>query len=323
MQIPIELQEAIECLAESHNLKSLIRSREEVSSDYRKGADSKRAFRDEAQLLSYLITRFPATFAVCSKVFREIQDRLPGFVVRSMLDLGAGPGSASWAAAEQFGSLSTLHLVEREVDAIEVGRRLCEGSESAMKKAEWIRGSLEGEFPIPKVELAVLSYVLGEMSLEESQNVVDRLWANPIPVIALIEPGTPRGYERILILRDRMIEKGAQIIAPCPHRLACPMAGKDWCHFAARVERTSLHRRLKEGTLGYEDEKYSYIVLAKPEFEIQTIAGRVVRRPFKGSGHVKLPLCASDGNLKEVMVSRKDKEKYRNARDAEWGSAWM
>jgi ribosomal protein RSM22 (predicted rRNA methylase) len=323
MRIPFELEQAIETLAEPHKLKSLIKSREEVSSDYRKGADSKRAFQDEEQLLSYLITRFPATFAVCCKVFEEILARLPSFPIHSILDLGSGPGSASWAAAQVIPELTTLHMVEREVDAIEMGKRLAHLGVAPLAQASWTRGSLETEFLIPKADVAILSYVLGEMSLEQSQKIVDRLWASPIPLLVLIEPGTPRGYERILALRDEAIRKGAQIVAPCPHRLACPMKEGEWCHFGARVERTSLHRRLKDGTLGYEDEKYSYVVLAKPNLPITPIFGRLVHRPFKGSGHVKLPLCVNDGTLKEVTVTRKDKGPYKAARDSEWGSAWM
>ena len=319
MQLPAELQDAIETLAESHNLKSLIQGREAVSSDYRKGADSKRAFRDDAQLLSYLITRFPATYAVCCKVFDEIRQRLPMMSVGSVLDLGSGPGSASWAAIQCFGSIE-LYLIEREREAIEVGKRLGEVSGS-FGRASWTLGSLEEPFSIPGVDVAILSYVLGEMSLEASRKVVDRLWESSVPIVVLIEPGTPRGYQRIIDLRDRAIEKGARVVAPCPHGMKCPMSGGDWCHFAARVERSRLHRKLKGGTLGFEDEKYSYVVLAKGE--VPSIEGRVVGRPLKGSGHVKLPMCASDGTLKEIVVTRSDKKKYRDARDAEWGSAWM
>ncbi|MCI0389431.1 MAG: small ribosomal subunit Rsm22 family protein [Acidobacteria bacterium] len=35
------------------------------------------------------------------------------------------------------------------------------------------------------------------------------------------------------------------------------MADGDWRHFAARIERSSLHRRINGAELGYEDGKYS------------------------------------------------------------------
>jgi ribosomal protein RSM22 (predicted rRNA methylase) len=78
--------------------------------------------------------------------------------------------------------------------------------------------------------------------------------------MVIVEPGTMKGFSLLLALRDEMIGLGGHIIAPCPHHNACPMApiavdeaSGDRCHFAARCERTALHRRLKSGALGYVD----------------------------------------------------------------------
>jgi hypothetical protein len=46
--------------------------------------------------------------------------------------------------------------------------------------------------------------------------VVARLWDAAQGVLALIEPGTPAGYQRILAARSQLIEAGAQILAPLP-----------------------------------------------------------------------------------------------------------
>jgi ribosomal protein RSM22 (predicted rRNA methylase) len=47
-----------------------------------------------------------------------------------------------------------------------------------------------------------------------------------------------------------------------------------------------------------------------------------VRVPQKGSGHVRLPLCTQEGTLEQKLVTRRSKEAYRAAKDAEWGSPW-
>jgi ribosomal protein RSM22 (predicted rRNA methylase) len=99
------------------------------------------------------------------------------------------------------------------------------------------------------------------------------------------------------------------------------MAGtKDWCHFAARVERTSMHRRLKGGTLGHEDEKFSYLAFARDP--VTWPGSRIVRRPAISSGFVRLQLCVEGSELHDETVSRSRRGEYRMARHAHWGDAW-
>ena len=94
---------------------------------------------------------------------------------------------------------------------------------------------------------------------------------------------------------------------------------EDWCHFAARIERTAEHRRLKRGVLGHEDEKYSYLVASR--IPATWPRARIVRHPFFRPGHVQFTLCTADG-LKQETVGKSDAERYRQARKAEWGDAW-
>jgi ribosomal protein RSM22 (predicted rRNA methylase) len=98
------------------------------------------------------------------------------------------------------------------------------------------------------------------------------------------------------------------------------MKGDDWCHFSQRIERTRAHRLLKEGILGFEDEKFSYLVVSR--VAVLSCSSRIIRYPQKLSGHVRLSLCTGDG-LKEKVIARRDKENYRKARDSEWGESWM
>ena len=96
------------------------------------------------------------------------------------------------------------------------------------------------------------------------------------------------------------------------------MAGGDWCHFAARLARSSTHRQAKGGTLGYEDEKFSYVIMSKNENGFS--GARILRHPIKNKGHVSLKLCTQEG-LCERTISKKDKELYKKARKLEWGDS--
>lgn len=55
---------------------------------------------EEVTTATYAATRFPGTFAAIVRVFDELKSRLPNFKPRNMLDFGAGPGTAVWAAQE-------------------------------------------------------------------------------------------------------------------------------------------------------------------------------------------------------------------------------
>ena len=96
-------------------------------------------------------------------------------------------------------------------------------------------------------------------------------------------------------------------------------AAGDWCHFAQRLERTSIHRRIKSGALGHEDEKFSYVVFSREPFA--AAAARIVRHPQKRGGHVQLTLCTPEG-LRDRTIGKSRKEAYRRARKAAWGDPW-
>lgn len=304
MQLPEALQSAIDQILENTPQAVLRKARESLSQDYREGRTS--PFADEAKRLAYLGARMPATYAAVRKVLENIS--LSG----SVLDMGAGPGTASWAAADLFPALEKITLIEKSSEAIALGKTLA-ASHPVLQKASWIHQSI-GE-PIPKADAAILSYVLSELS--EPMVVVEACW-EAVPLLILIEPGTPKAFQLMRKIRERLIDLKAYIVAPCPHALGCPIQGADWCHFAARVERTRLHRLLKEGSLGYEDEKFSYLIASKTP--ALPVSNRILRHPLKQSGHVRLTVCTDSGKIEEKTISRKHKELYRQARDSNWGN---
>lgn len=137
----------------------------------------------------------------------------------------------------------------------------------------------------------------------------------------IVEPGTPDGYARMIEARDRLIAAGFHVAAPCPHSAACPIVpGTDWCHFSARVSRSSLHRQIKGGTLPYEDEKFSYV--AATRLPVAPAPARVVRKPQIRKGQVLLDLCEKDPALGRTTVTKRHGALYRAARDTDWGDPW-
>ena len=258
-------------------------------------------------MAAYLAYRAPATFAACAAAFRQVALLRPDWQPRSLLDVGAGPGAAAWAAAAVWPSLTELTLVEVEPEMLAAGREL-------LPDARWVQGDVAAARG--PADLVVASYVIGE--LDDVAGAARLLWAQAADTVAFVEPGTPAGYRRVLEARASVIEAGGFTVAPCPHDLPCPLPDDDWCHFAARLPRSKLHRRAKGADLGYEDEKFSYAVLSREPVRRPT--ARIIRQPQIHSGHVNLVTSEEDG-IHHRTVSRKQGPVYREAKSAAWGDA--
>jgi ribosomal protein RSM22 (predicted rRNA methylase) len=321
MNIPDNLQQAIDKETAKFSFHEILDAREELTNRYRSRRPEKQGFiTTEAQRCSYVAVRMPATYAVIRRVMEELQNRVTGTNPKTLLDLGAGPGTAMWAACSVFPSIQKMSLLEKDAELAALGRRLAQYSERiAIREATWQIADMEKEGQCPSHDIVILSYSIGELSQNRIAPVIQASWQATDQFLVVIEPGTPVGFERIRAIRSQLISLGGHLVAPCPHELPCPMAGGDWCHFSERIERSSLHRRLKEGSLGYEDEKFSYVIAAKNPFSLPQ--ARVLRHPLKRSGHVVLTLCTPEG-LKQETVSKKNGENYKQARKLEWGDVY-
>src|ERR1700686_5075777 len=82
-----------------------------ISKTYRDGGGSG-AIRSEADALAYALARMPATYAAVTASLNALCEIKPDYAPRSLLDIGAGPGTATWAAAEAFSSLNAVMLVD-------------------------------------------------------------------------------------------------------------------------------------------------------------------------------------------------------------------
>jgi ribosomal protein RSM22 (predicted rRNA methylase) len=287
-----------------------------LSDRYRSEAARHRSRLSSAEMHAYLATRVPATFAATRRVLAELAPLRPGWAPASLLDLGAGPGTATWAAADAFGALERAVLVESDPEMAALGTRLSKMAGAGLGTGiEWAVGDA-ATLPLPPSDLVIAAYVLGELGNDRQLSALERWWEAARDELVLVEPGTPAGFERLRVARSALVYWGAQVTAPCPHDGRCPMEGPDWCHFAVRLERSALHRDLKAGRLGYEDEKFSYLAVSPPR--PRSPIARLVRSPRPHKGHVRLVVCQADG-LVERVISRRDGEVYKQARAARWG----
>jgi ribosomal protein RSM22 (predicted rRNA methylase) len=274
-----------------------------MSEAYREGRALSLPNRE--RVAAYLVTRMPATYAAAYAVLRELRQRLGEKNVASILDIGAGTGAASLAARAWFPD-AAITMVERDVAFSEVARQLIPDATAK---------SLDLSHALAPHDLVIAAYSLGEIR----EPLGKQLWHAAHTALIAIEPGTPRGFSLIRNLRTELLAAGARMAAPCPAETPCPIVDPDWCHFAARVERSSIHRRVKDGELGYEDEKYSYVALVRDAVALPT--ARIVRHPQQRPGFIVLETCTAQG-LTTERVTRRDREDFRLARKRSWGDSW-
>lgn len=314
--MPRALAGAIEALTHQRSMRHLRSGARSLSEAYRAGRPE---HMGPAEVEAYVVGRVPATYAAVLAALEASERRVP-IRPQSLIDAGAGPGTAAWAATTVWPMLETVTLLDANTSMIEAGRRLGEtsGRYGLTRGATWVLADVSKPWQIPPADVVVAAYALGELPPERVPEVARRLWAHTRGILVLVEPGTPRGFQTVQALREDLIGQGATTVAPCPHDQPCPLEAPDWCHFAERVPRSRLIRQAKEGRLPYEDEKFAYAVLSRVA-PARVLQARVLERPEVHRGHVRLKLC-TPGGIRRDVVSRSDGERYRSARKAGWGS---
>ncbi|MBX6385201.1 MAG: rRNA methyltransferase [Microbispora sp.] len=318
----LDLEDALDASLVRFPAAELTRSVRTLIKRYREGFDpSAPVLSSEVAVAAYAGYRMPATHSAVRAALRQVALLAPGFAPATQVDVGGGTGSAVWAASEVWPTLRTVTVLEQSPSAIAFGRRLAgRAPAAAVREARWQQAVVDRGVPVPAADLVTMSYVLGELPPAVQEDLVGAA-ARQAGMLVIVEPGTPAGYARIAAARRLLTGLGLHLVAPCPHDGECPIIpDRDWCHFAVRLNRTALHRRIKDGTLSFEDEKFSYIAASARPWP--RARNRILRHPLKRKGLVTLRLCTAEDGLADHTVSKRQGETYREARDVVWGDAW-
>jgi ribosomal protein RSM22 (predicted rRNA methylase) len=315
--LPAELKAALDAKLEGLSRTDVAARAAAISKTYRDGGGSG-AIRSETDALAYALARMPATYAAVAACLNALSEARPDFAPQTLLDVGAGPGTVSWAAAEAFASLASFTLLDANPALRTLALELLDES-MRFRGLSYDPG--EARAALAKSEaadLVVASYLIGELSEAERASLADAMWGRTRDTLLVVEPGTPAGYARILSLRARLIAVGAHVAAPCPHDKSCPLSPPDWCHFSRRLARSRAHKQVKGADAPFEDERFSYVVLTREP--VVPRASRVLAQPAVGKAEISAKLCTPAG-VAIAKVPRRDKGAYAAARHWRWGDA--
>ena len=315
--IPRTLRNAISQFCESVPGAEIARRAAFQSAQYRAGAASQ--ITAPADVAAYLTARLPATFAAVSAALNHVRERAPEFHPASMLDFGAGPGTASWAAVDTWPCIESVHMKDRSERFLAAAKFLADHSEHlGLRQAK-----IENVSPIDEngdYDLVVAAYVISELSESDVTDVTARLWSRCRGILAIVEPGTPSGYQRMLRSRQALIERNAVIAAPCATNQSCPLASPDWCHFAVRLPRSRDHMRAKGANVPYEDEKYSYVAAARESVSLLRASSRIIAPVNSTKAGLRYHLCTGHG-ISDKEILRRNRTEYRLHIRKKWGDA--
>jgi len=316
-ELPSELTAALNAKLHGLSRSDAAARSDAISKTYRAGGGST-AIRSEADALAYALARMPATYAAVIASLNALQEVRPEFAPTSLLDCGAGPGTASFACAEAFASLQSFTLLDANPALRALALDLARGS-TRITSPRYDLGDASAKIAdAPAADLVIASYVINELGDSARKKLIASMWAKTRDTLVIVEPGTPAGYARILEARAMLIGDGAHVIAPCPHDNACPLASPDWCHFTQRLQRSKVHKQLKSAELPYEDERFIYVALSRTQ--VARRPSRVLAQPDMTKVAITAKLCTPDGVIAAV-APRRDKAAYARYRKVDWGDA--
>jgi ribosomal protein RSM22 (predicted rRNA methylase) len=321
--LPLDLKAGLDKLAHRVSRNMIGERAATQSRNYRVGGGS-RAIATSDDALAYAFARMPATYAAAIAVFNAARDVLPAFRPHTLLDVGAGPGTAAFAAIEALETLVDIRLIDANVALRNLSLTLMAEARSetlrqvVRRQSYWHGDALVLLAAAEPADLVVASYTAGEIAADALARFTQRLWAATAGALVVILPGTPEGYQRILQMRVELIAAGAHVAAPCPHERPCPLRPPDWCHFAQRLPRSRDHLRVKGAEVPFEDEKFSYVVVSRDK--PQSPAARVLAPPRITKNAITTKLC-TDGGVVTDIATRRDADAYRRRKSWRWGDS--
>ena len=313
--LPTELKAALDARLQGLPRNDAAERSARISQTYR-GGGSSTAIRNQADALAYALARMPATYAAVTASLNALAESKPDFAPQSLLDIGAGPGTATWAAAETWSSLQSFALLDANTALRELALQFA-GESARLREMDYRLGDARAALAkADAADLVIASYVINEVDETEQRALAELMWSKTRDTLLVVEPGTPAGYKRIIALREQLIAAGAHVAAPCPHDNECPLRQPDWCHFTQRLPRSQAHKQIKGAELPFEDEKFSYVALSRAP--VATRPARVLAQPTVGKVEITAKLCTPDGVV-TARVPRRDKKAYARARRWRWG----
>ena len=193
MELPNDLVAAIESFVSGKSTREIRGDATGLSVKYRsRESQGTRVVQTPQDALAYVAFRLPATFAAAHASLSEVRRVRPDWHPRTLLDLGAGPGTVGWAATTLWPSIRQVTVVEMDPHMIQAGRELYASStRQVLRDARWLKGHVTGVALDQHADLVTAAYVLGELPGIAFESTVRHWWSMAKETLVAIEPRDP------------------------------------------------------------------------------------------------------------------------------------
>lgn len=280
----------------------LIRAIEEISEKFTKDRERIGDYLRDRRLVSaytvfYLLTNIPKL----SEVLKWMpEDWIEGLKTCDFIDLGAGPGTFSFAWKE-LGAKGDFYQIELSELMKEQGKKLWGAfSESELKQgSRWEWNSTNEKF-------LLFGHSANEMGPGIATDYIKRI--NPEHIL-FVEPGTKEFFPKMLEIRSFLLAAGYEVLYPCPNGLPCPMQGtSDWCHQFIQVKQDPEIERISQ--MARKDRKLLPLTVHaySRTYKAQNPSERVVRVLPETKFSFEWEVCRNN-QLEHYQVMKRDLSK--------------
>jgi SAM-dependent methyltransferase len=260
-------------------------------------------FSDKELLGAYLLYQWVVHYQQGLSILGEIP-----IEPRRVLDVCSGPGAFALAALKH--GASEVTATDQNQAALQLGAEVCGRSGYALKIRPW--NCLKSAVPIEgKFDLIILGHCLTELfpaseshwqvkQMEFLSQLMNRL--TPRGYLVIVDSSYLEANRRILQLRDRMVEKGIPVQAPCVWRGECPalQAKNSPCYAQREFYKPFLIKEIQRSAgINLGSLKMSYIIFRNrdagwPQLDDKKYY-RVISPPVEAYHGTRFYLCGVDG----------------------------
>jgi len=262
----------------------------------------------------------PLTALKLQAIVSELEQRYPAWPPRThlrVLDLGAGPGSATLGLllADPRFEIEALWIDSDPAwEATDLARPWVEsGALAVQRKTVDLARPIQGTF-----DLVLMANVLVELAEDASADpklgtLLERR-LEPDGVAILVEPATREVTRRLHRMRDALVASGWLVLAPCTGNGPCPMllGTRDWCHETRDWIQPDFHHHLDQiAGLKKDALRFSFLAVSKQQLVPQhAVAARVVSEVRREKGRTRFDTCDESSQRSEWDAQQRDLRRH-------------